>query len=65
MPEFRVTVRHGQARYQYHIEDVEAADLKQALALAAERLPAEVVATADLAEVRRQARPEAREYTPG
>jgi hypothetical protein len=62
---FRLTVRWRSPGTRYHVEDVEATDLKGALEEAARRLPAEVVATADLAELRPTVDPEAREYTEG
>jgi ribosomal protein L16/L10AE len=65
MPIYRVTVRHGQSRYQYHVEDVEAAHLGEAMAQAAQRLPAEVARSADVAEVRRLVEPENRGLAPG
>jgi len=63
MSSYRVTIRHGRPQI-YHMMDVEAEDLAEALRLAAERLPAEARG-GDLAEVRRSADPEAREYVPG
>lgn len=65
MPRYRITIRYGQPRQQYAVVDVEAPTLREALRLGAERFPAEAEATADLAEVRRQIEPEAREYGPG
>jgi hypothetical protein len=65
MPTYRVTVRHGQSRYRYHVEDVEAAHLGEAMAQAAERLPPEVAQDADVAEVRRLVEPENRGMAPG
>jgi hypothetical protein len=47
------------------MEDVDAPSLSDALLLAAERMPAAVRDTADLAEVRLQIDPERREFTPG
>ncbi len=64
MPTFRVTVRHGQPRYRYHVEDIEAPDMGDALAAAARRLPPDVAAAADVAEVRRLVEPEQREIAP-
>ncbi len=63
MPIFRVTIRFGRQRYRYHVEDVEAVDLRAALLVAAARAPAEA-AGGDIAEIRLLPDPEAREYTP-
>ncbi len=65
MPTYRVTVRYGVGRYQYHVDDVDAPELATALALAAERMPPDVTASGELAEVRRLVDPDARELTPG
>ncbi len=62
MPSYRVTVRHGGERPRYEMIDLEADDLRGALRTAADRLGDEVAATAELAEVRRQADPDEREY---
>lgn len=45
--------------------DVEAPDLKGALLAATERIPPDVAATAELAEIRALTEPDARRYTPG
>jgi hypothetical protein len=65
MPNYRVTVRWGRPRHQYHVHDVEATSLRDALREAADRLPDEVSASADLAEVRLMGDPDRREYAPG
>jgi hypothetical protein len=65
MVQYRVTIRYGQERPRYEVFDIEAGDLGEALRLAAESVPPEAAATAELAEVRRQVDPERREYTPG
>jgi hypothetical protein len=65
MPDYRITVRYGGAPPRYEILDLPAEDLRAALRAAAERLSAEVAASADLAEVRVQAAPESRAYTDG
>ena len=62
---YRVTIRYGQERYRYHVEDVEAPGLARALALAAEHVPPEADAAGEVAEVRRLLEPEAREMAPG
>ena len=63
---FRITVRYVSAgAHRYHIDDVEADTLAEAMSQSAARMPADVGASADLVEVRRQADPDRREYTPG
>lgn len=62
MAAYRVTIRYGHPRLRYAVVDIEAADLREALRRAAELVPEEAEATADLAEVRLRADPEAREY---
>lgn len=61
MPTYRVTVRHGRPQ-RYHVLEVEAADVAQALRDAADRLPAAVVEEADLVEIRTSVDPEGRSY---
>ena len=46
-----MTIRHGETRYRYHVEDVDAPDMREALRLAIAGMPAEAV-TADITEVR-------------
>ena len=66
MPLYRATIRYAAGgRQRYHLEDVDAPTLMDALRLTAERVPAEVGATADLVEIRVQVDPERREYVPG
>lgn len=66
MPVYRATIRYAAAgRQRYHLEDIDAPSLMDALRLAAGRVPAEVGATADLVEVRLQIDPERREFVPG
>ena len=64
MNSYRVTIRHGHPQ-RYHIEDVQAESLIAAVRIAADRLPEEARATADLLEIRLQADPAGREYTRG
>ena len=64
MPHYRATVRFGAERKQYWLHDVEAADAATALRAVAEAVPANVNAAADIVELRVQADPEKREYTP-
>ncbi|MBW3554770.1 MAG: hypothetical protein KY466_14750 [Gemmatimonadetes bacterium] len=65
MHHYRVTIRFGAPRAQYEMLDVEAEDLRGALREAAVKIPDEVAATAELAEVRRRTPPDEREYGPG
>ena len=62
MHHYRVTIRFGAPRARYEMLDVEAADLRGALTAAASKIPEEVAATAELAEVRRQTPADDREY---
>jgi len=50
MSQYRVTIRHGAPRMQYHLFDVTADSLVEALRLAAEQFPS--VQGADLVEIR-------------
>lgn len=63
MPVYRVTIRHGEMRYRYHVEDVEAPDMREALRLAIAGLPEEAV-QADIAEVRLLREPDERNTAP-
>ena len=66
MPSYRVTIRYASGGgMRYHVDDVEGGTLADALRLAADQIPEAVRATADLAEVRVQADPDQREFTPG
>jgi predicted Zn-dependent peptidase len=64
MPLYRVTIRFGAPKQQYHVEDIHANSLREALRLAAERFPDAALQSADLAEVRRQVEQEERSYSP-
>jgi hypothetical protein len=64
MPHYRVTIRWG-APPRYHLLDLEAADLRRVLKQLPEDLPAQVLATGDLIEIRVQTDPEPREFKPG
>lgn len=61
---YRITIRHGQP-HRYHILDVRAATLADAVRLVAERFPPQLEETGDLIEIRRQMDAQQREYTPG
>ncbi len=65
MPIYRVTIRYGQGPYRYHVEDVAAAGIARALALAAEHVPPEADAAGEVAEVRRLLEPQERGVGPG
>jgi hypothetical protein len=62
---FQITVRYGGARQRYHTYTVEAADAREALAGAARGMPVEIVAEADLVELRVAVDPEARAWVEG
>ncbi len=49
---YRVTIRYYRGTQQYEVVELEADDLRDALAQAAERVPAALVETADLVEIR-------------
>ena len=61
-PSYRITLRYGAGR-QYHIMDVSATSLREALARLVAEYP-DLAADADLVEVRRQADPGQRAYAP-
>jgi hypothetical protein len=63
MPQYRVTIRHGSPRQQYHVEDIAADSLRQAMQLAVEHFP-DAADDADLVEVRALIDPDTREFTP-
>jgi len=60
MPKYRMTVRHGRP-HRYHVEDITADTLRDALRLAADAFP-DAASSADLLEIRLQADAERREY---
>ncbi|HSJ24224.1 MAG TPA: hypothetical protein VK929_06110 [Longimicrobiales bacterium] len=64
MPLYRVTIRVGSPGQQYHVEDITANSLREAMRQAVDRFPDSAAADADLVEIRRQADPDAREYGP-
>jgi hypothetical protein len=59
---FQITVRYGGRYQRYHTFQVEAPDAKGALEAAAREMPDEVVAEADLVEVRVAVDPDERSY---
>jgi hypothetical protein len=60
MTHYRVTIRFGSARQQYHVMDISADSLRDAVRLAAEDFPESALADADLIEIRRQTQPNER-----
>jgi hypothetical protein len=48
---YRVTIRYGAPRQQYHVMDLTANSLREALRMAAEDYP-DIAAAADLVEIR-------------
>jgi hypothetical protein len=64
MPHYRVTIRFGAPRQQYHVEDLTANSLREALRMAVDLFPETGVDTADLLEIREQVDPDAREFGP-
>ena len=62
MTSYRITVRYGRRYQRYHTFEVEAADVAQALRLASEGIPPEVLAEADLVELRLAVEVEERRY---
>lgn len=65
MPHYRITIRYGEPRRRYEVLDVDASDLRAALAESVERFPDAALETGDLVEIRQQALEEEREYGPG
>jgi hypothetical protein len=62
---YRVTVRFVDGRQRYHIEDIEADSMKDALRAIVDTVPRSVLDTADLVEVRPQVSDEERDYSAG
>ena len=60
--DYQITVRYGGSRQRYHTFVVGAEEAGAALRAAADRLPPEVAADADLVELRVAADPERRAY---
>ena len=56
MPLFRVTIRFGSPRQQYHVQDLTANSLREAMRLAFEEYPETAMQEADLVEIRRSNR---------
>jgi hypothetical protein len=64
MPHYRVTIRFGAPKQQYHVEDVTANSLREAMRMAVDLFPESAGDAADLVEIREQVDPDAREFTP-
>jgi hypothetical protein len=64
MPLYRVTIRFGAPKQQYHVDDVTANSLREALRMAVELFPEAAADAADLVEIREQVDPDEREFTP-
>jgi hypothetical protein len=61
---FRMMVRWGVGQHQYHMVDLRAESLPEALRAGAAQLPADVAASADLAEIRVRVEPQQRAFGP-
>jgi hypothetical protein len=64
MPLYRVTIRFGAPRQQYHVEDLTANSLREAVRMAADLFPEAAADAADLLEIREQVDPDERQFTP-
>lgn len=61
MTQYRVTIRFGSPRQQYHVMDLTANSLREAMRMATEEFPEAALQDADLMEIRRQMQPDERE----
>lgn len=61
MTQYRVTIRFGSPRQQYHVMDLTANSLREAMRMATEDFPEAALQDADLMEIRRQIEPDERE----
>ena len=59
--QYRVTIRFGSPRQQYHVMDLTANSLREAMRMATEDFPEAALQDADLMEIRRQTQPDERE----
>lgn len=64
MPLYRVTIRFGAPKQQYHVDDLTANSLREALRMAVDQFPETATDSADLVEIRQQVDPDEREFTP-
>lgn len=62
MSSYRVTFLYGDSRARYEVVDIEAGDLRAAMRAAADRMPEEVAATAELVEIRLRTEPGSRQF---
>jgi hypothetical protein len=60
MPLYRVTIRFGSPKQQYHVLDLSANSLREAMRMAAAEYPEAAAENADLVEIRRQVDPDER-----
>jgi hypothetical protein len=65
MPLYRVTIRFGAPKQQYHVLDLSADSLREAMRMAVDRYPDAAASGADLVEIRQQLDPDDRGYGPG
>jgi hypothetical protein len=65
MPLYRITIRFGAPKQQYHVDDLTANSLREAMRMAVDAFPDAAGATADLLEIRRQMDPDERGSAPG
>jgi hypothetical protein len=61
---YRMTLRHGARGKRYHIVDIEAESLRDAMMQAVNAVPGAMDASADLVEIRVHVDAETRDYTP-
>jgi hypothetical protein len=61
---YRMTLRHGSPARRYHVVDIEAENMRDAMMQAVNAFPADGERTADLVEIRVHVDPEERNYSP-
>ena len=61
---YRMTLRHGERGKRYHVVDIEAESLRDAMMQAVNAVPAAMDASADLVEIRVHVDSETRTYSP-
>ena len=64
MPIYRMTLRHGTPARRYHVADLNAPNIREALMQAVHAFPEDGEATGDLIEIRVHVEPEERSYGP-
>jgi hypothetical protein len=62
---YQITVRYGRRYQRYHTFTVDAANVADALRLAADQVPPGILPEADLVELREAVDPDARASRPG